>query len=81
VRGLRAWPCSHRNLSGESGVVAYDIRPRSISVAFLDGRRYVYTYRSAGQERVEQMKNLARDGRGLSGFIAQNARDLFSKRF
>ena len=68
------------NRAGNSGVVAYEIRPDGIRVKFLDGKVYTYTYRSAGRENVECMKLLARSGRGLSGFISTQVRDRFAAR-
>ena len=38
----------YKNLSGDSGVVAYQIKPDSIDVKFEDGWIYLYTYKSAG---------------------------------
>ena len=61
------------NLSGDSGVRAYDPGPDFIDVQFLD-REKPYRYRSerVGRENVEQMKELAVAGRGLSTFISQH---------
>jgi hypothetical protein len=62
----------YRNLSGGSGVSAYDIGPDSVAVRFLDGTVYVYSYASAGRDKVEEMKRLALAGRGLATFISQH---------
>ncbi|HZY19083.1 MAG TPA: hypothetical protein VFE82_11420 [Ramlibacter sp.] len=61
----------YRNLSGHSGVVAYEVRPGAIAVRFRGGHTYLYTQASAGEEAVAQMQRLARAGRGLSTFIAR----------
>jgi hypothetical protein len=60
------------NLSGNSGVVAYEIARESVTVEFQDGGMYLYTYQSAGRYNVEHMKVLAASGRGLSAFIARH---------
>jgi len=59
----------YRNLGGDSGVAGYEIRPDAIIVQFSTGARYTYTYGSAGQGNVEQMKQLATAGHGLNAFI------------
>ncbi|SOY48686.1 conserved hypothetical protein [Cupriavidus taiwanensis] len=61
----------YRNLSGQSGVVAYELGPDHIRVQFDNGRVYTYDYQSTGRGNVEQMKRLAAAGRGLCGFISQ----------
>jgi len=62
----------YRNLGGNSGVVEYDEGPDSISVRFRSGDVYVYNYESVGRRHVEEMKRLARLGRGLSAYISQH---------
>ncbi len=59
------------NLSGDSGVEAYEIGDTFIIVRFREGkeRTYKYTYTSAGAEHVETMKRLAKAGRGLNSYI------------
>lgn len=61
----------YKNLSGESGVAAYELGPDYIRVQFADGPVYTYDYRSTGRGNVEQMKRLAKAGRGLCSFISQ----------
>ena len=51
------------NLSGNSGVIAYEIERNAIEVKFHDGWTYLYTYTSAGSHHVETMKKLAVAGR------------------
>lgn len=49
----------YNNKSGNSGILAYEIRDSQISIKFSDGSVYHYSYISAGQSNVEQMKKLA----------------------
>jgi hypothetical protein len=72
----------YKNLSGDSGVVSYEIGADFIWVMFSDGARYLYTYERTGARNVEQMKQLARNGRGLSSFISANhaVRNGYAKR-
>jgi len=61
----------YRNLAGNSGVEAFDILRDGIKVRFVSGGTYLYDYRVPGRTRVEEMKQLARAGRGLSTYIAK----------
>jgi len=68
------------NLSGNSGVVSFEIAPQGIDVEFRDRAAYRYTYQSAGSGNIEQMKTLAVAGRGLSAFINQHVRKLYAQK-
>ena len=59
----------YRNLNGNSNVRAFFIGDDYIDVLFDGGEVYRYSYRSAGSDKIEQMKKLARQGRGLNSFI------------
>jgi hypothetical protein len=82
-------PCSigisivqrYANLSGNSGVVAYQADADSITVKFADGRSYLYTNESAGADSVEYMKRLAARGQGLSAFISTVVKNGYAKRW
>ena len=65
-------PERYDSISGNTGVVAYDLGEDWIEVTFTNNREYLYTYASAGQAAVETMKELAQGGAGLSTFIAQH---------
>jgi hypothetical protein len=65
----------YSNMSGDSGVYAYDSGSDFITVFFTSGKQYTYTYKSAGTSNVEQMKNLARAGSGLNSFINKNCKN------
>jgi len=70
----------YKNLSGISGVLAYEIGVDSITVKFNSFSEYVYTYRSAGVDIIERMKSLAILGRGLNGFILKCAKNKFESK-
>ena len=70
----------YRNFARTSGVSAYEIGKDYIKVEFVDGPIYVYNHAIPGPGEVEQMKKLARDGRGLSTFISRNVRDRYASR-
>ena len=68
----------YRRLAGDSGVVAYRSDAKAITVKFVDGRQYTYTYASAGEHHIEQMKLLAHAGQGLCGYISKHVRDNYA---
>ncbi|HBZ05961.1 hypothetical protein [Massilia sp.] len=70
----------YKNRNGESGVVAYDIAERSITVEFRDGDRYLYTDQSAGAENITEMQRLATLGSGLSTYISQVVRERYARK-
>lgn len=59
----------YNDISGRSAVIGYDAGEDFITVYFKDGTDYTYTYISAGQYEVDQMKELARQGQGLNAYI------------
>jgi hypothetical protein len=48
---------SYKNLSGNSGVLAYESGNDYIKVKFHDGSIYLYNYIRPGMQDVEIMKN------------------------
>jgi hypothetical protein len=70
----------YEDVSGRSGVRAFEIGDDFIKVKFTDGHVYTYDYSSPGQTHVENMKRLAQSGRGLSTYISQNVRGNFSEK-
>jgi len=71
----------YKNLSGDSGVLAYELRDDGIKVQFTEGTTYLYTIKSAGTENIETMKRLATNGRGLSTFISRTVRSRYAAKF
>ncbi|MBQ7933813.1 MAG: hypothetical protein IJ327_03370 [Lachnospiraceae bacterium] len=69
----------YKNLSGNSSVRAFSIGLDYILVQFSTGTPYRYSYRSAGAEKVEQMKKLAVAGSGLGSYINKYARYDYEK--
>lgn len=59
----------YRNTSGNSGVYSYEIGNNYIRVQFSSGQTYRYSYKKAGNNNVEKMKTLARNGSGLNAYI------------
>lgn len=68
------------DLDGDSGVVGYEISDTFIRVKFSGTAKiYTYSYRSAGIEKVERMKQLAKVGNGLNAYIRFNANSLYER--
>ncbi len=78
VHCVREWNAMERykNLSGHSGVVAFEILRGGIAVEFVNDSIYLYTVESAGREQIAEMKKRARAGRGLSTWISQEKPDF-----
>jgi hypothetical protein len=70
----------YKNISGDSGVVAYDIGDGSITVKFSGGDRYLYTDDSAGAANIAEMQRLAKLGRGLCSFISRVIRNRYARK-
>jgi hypothetical protein len=68
----------YENLSGESGIIEYDIFENSIDVKFNSGWTYTYTNVSADTSHINRMKELAREGFGLNRYIQKYLRKNYS---
>lgn len=67
------------NLSGNSGVAAYEIGHDFIKVQFRHKPRiYMYDSVKPGPLHVQQMQRLAVTGRGLSTYISQHVGKNYS---
>jgi hypothetical protein len=62
----------YKNLSGTSGVAAYEYSAEQIIILFKKSGTYTYTLDSVGAVHLETMKRLADAGRGLGGYINTN---------
>lgn len=69
----------YKNLSGHSGVTAYETGDDYIALQFHDGRIYEYDHRIPGKRHVEQMKVLARSGHGLTTYINKYVRENYAR--
>jgi hypothetical protein len=61
----------YENRGGDSPIIAYEFGDDSITIKFIDGSIYLFSYHSAGSANVEQMKKYATFGHGLNGFITR----------
>lgn len=65
----------YADIDNDSGVDSYQIDDTSITVLFKGGSKpYTYSYESAGQHHIDQMKQLARSGDGLNAYINHNVK-------
>jgi hypothetical protein len=67
----------YKDITGESGVTAYQESENWIAVEFNSESVYLYTYASAGKRAVEQMKKMAAAGKGLSTYISQKVKEKY----
>jgi hypothetical protein len=70
----------YANRSGHSGVVAYELGADSITVKFTGGDRYLYDVGSTGADHIARMRELAREGHGLSTYISQHVRERYARK-
>jgi hypothetical protein len=68
----------YRNLSGNSGVAAYETGADFIRIQFADGGIYRYDNASTGPRNIEELKRLAARGQGLATFINVHVRDAYA---
>lgn len=57
------------NRHGNSGIAGYEDGDDFIRIRFTSGSIYLYTYDSADEDDIEEMKELAKEGEGLTRFI------------
>lgn len=68
----------YRNKGGDSGVYAFEIGEKHITVKFNGTTRsYTYSYRKAGSRHVDNMKSLAILGSGLNSYINKYVKKLY----
>lgn len=72
---------TYKNLSGDSGVVAYEIGKTFVKIKF-EGESGIYTfdYKRPGKAQVENMKTLAAKGIGLGSYISDVVGANFSSK-
>jgi hypothetical protein len=71
---------SYNNLSGNSGVIAYESGTDYIKLRFKGSSKiYVYDASAPGLTHIEQMKKLAATGRGLATYVSQNVKRNYSR--
>lgn len=70
----------YKNNNGNSNVYSYEIGNDFIDVLFKGSPKiYRYSYKSAGKDNVETMKDLAKNGSGLNSFINRVVKYLYEK--
>lgn len=68
----------YRDIDNDSGVHSFEINDNSITVKFSGTTRsYTYSYASAGQQHIENMKRLALAGDGLNAYINKNVKHKY----
>jgi hypothetical protein len=59
----------YRNLSGDSGVVGYEIGRNFIRIRFKSKEDYRYELGRVGRKHLDAMRKLAESGKGLATYI------------
>ena len=70
---------TYKNLTGNSGIVGYEIFETAIDIEFCSGKIYTYEKRNLGEVNFEIMKALAEAGAGLCAFI-HKVRNAYTER-
>lgn len=73
----------YSNLSGQSNVAAYEITEDAIHVVFKAGaqRNYLYNSIRPGKAITDNMKQLAKQGRGLNSYISRVVKSNFARKW
>jgi len=71
---------SYNNNGRDSGISAYEIKENGVVVQFSTGAKYLYTYASAGNSNIEEMKKLAVRGEGLNSYINTTVKSLYERK-
>lgn len=77
--GIRSIMERYKNVQGNSGITSYSIGRDAIVVAFRGGHTYRYNHAVTGKEHIQNMKKLARDGKGLSTYISRYVKDRYAE--
>jgi hypothetical protein len=70
----------YADVSGTSGIVAYEATPDAIIIRFVGGARYEYNEQKPGPAAVARMKALAANGRGLATYISRFVRESYFRK-
>lgn len=69
----------YANFDGNSSVRYFEYGDTHITIRFKSGFPYTYSYTSAGETNVENMKRLAESGSGLGSYIMRNCKTLYER--
>ena len=65
--------------SGRGGITVYKILPKGIVLKFQNKDLYLYDYLKPGKQHVDQMKILAKEGKGLTTYVNQYVRSNYER--
>lgn len=69
-----------KDVSKNSGILAYEISNDFIKIKFKDGEVYTYNYKKPGKPAIKEMKKKAVQGEGLATYINKFVRDDYWKK-
>ena len=70
----------YSDISGKSGISAYEVGDDFIIVRFTKGAIYLYNYSVTGSNHVKEMIELARIGSGLNRYINLNTKYAYARK-
>lgn len=70
----------YSDISGKSGISAYEVGDDFIIVRFTKGGMYLYNYSVTGSNHVKKMIELARIGSGLNKYINLNTKHAYARK-
>lgn len=70
----------YADINDSSRINAYKIGPTYIKVQFVSGNIYMYTFKSAGEDHVKNMWEIAEAGNGLNGYINQFCKETYDSK-
>lgn len=71
---------TYSNNGGNSNIQSYEIGDDFVTIYFKrSSKPYTYSYRSAGEYHVENMKKLAIQGSELNSYIMLNVKNDFER--
>jgi hypothetical protein len=70
----------YKDLSGSGGITGYKFLDDGIMLQFKYRDLYLYDDKKPGKGHIEQMKILAKRGKGLTTYVNQNVRENFKEK-
>jgi hypothetical protein len=70
----------YANASGKSAITQFEAGADFIKIKIKRKGTYLYTYGTTGREHVDKMKELAKQGRGLSRYISSVVKGRYASK-
>lgn len=70
----------YKDISGGGGITGYQFVPNGIILQFKHKDLYLYDNSKPGENHVQQMKILAKKGKGLTTYVNQHVRENYKRK-